>query len=65
MEKLQKRGECGKLIVKDVKQARDAAQEDYLKTKTIFHYQNKNISQNESGLDNLGPFFSSFFFIGK
>ena len=31
----------------DLKQARDAAQEDYLKTKTIFHYQNKNTAEEK------------------
>jgi hypothetical protein len=31
----------------DLKQARDVTQEDYLKTKTIFHYQNKNTAEKD------------------
>lgn len=31
----------------DLKKARDAAQEDYLKTKIIFHYQNRNAAERK------------------
>ena len=31
----------------DLKKVRDAAQKDYLKTKTIFHYQNKNVAERK------------------
>ncbi|MBS5371127.1 MAG: hypothetical protein KHY19_16895 [Coprobacillus cateniformis] len=51
----------------DLKKARDAAQEDYLKTKIIFHYQNRNAAERkyvqfQDGIKNINHKVANLFF---